>query len=46
MVHVQKWDGKETSLVREISGNALTLVSAAAQSNTLVLVFLRTCALF
>lgn len=28
MVHVQKWNGKETSLVREVSGNALTLVSA------------------
>lgn len=28
MVHVQKWDGKETSLVREVSGSALTLVSA------------------
>ncbi|XP_042291338.1 fatty acid-binding protein, heart [Thunnus albacares] len=25
MVHIQKWDGKETSLVREVSGNALTL---------------------
>ncbi|XP_046875806.1 fatty acid-binding protein, heart [Hypomesus transpacificus] len=25
MVHVQKWDGKETTLVREVSGNALTL---------------------
>ncbi|CAB1455373.1 unnamed protein product [Pleuronectes platessa] len=25
MVHVQKWDGKETSLVREINGNALIL---------------------
>ncbi|CAK6949511.1 fatty acid-binding protein%2C heart [Scomber scombrus] len=25
MVHVQKWDGKETSLVRDVSGNALTL---------------------
>ncbi|XP_008329835.1 fatty acid-binding protein, heart [Cynoglossus semilaevis] len=25
MVHVQKWDGKETSLVREVSDNALTL---------------------
>lgn len=29
MVHVQKWDGKETSLVREVDGNTLTLVSAA-----------------
>lgn len=28
MVHIQKWDGKETSLVREVNGNALTLVSA------------------
>lgn len=27
MVHVQKWDGKETTLVREVSGNALELVS-------------------
>lgn len=25
LVHVQKWDGKETTLVREISGNNLTL---------------------
>ncbi|XP_034561050.1 fatty acid-binding protein, heart [Notolabrus celidotus] len=25
LVHVQKWDGKETSLVREVSGNKLTL---------------------
>ncbi|KAI9999572.1 hypothetical protein NQD34_018391 [Periophthalmus magnuspinnatus] len=25
MVHVQKWEGKETSLVREVNGNALTL---------------------
>ncbi|XP_034455475.1 fatty acid-binding protein, heart [Hippoglossus hippoglossus] len=25
LVHVQKWDGKETSLVREINGNALIL---------------------
>merc|ERR1719268_230240 len=25
MVHIQKWDGKETSLVREVSGSALTL---------------------
>nr|AOW69612.1 heart-type fatty acid-binding protein [Lateolabrax japonicus] len=25
MVHVQKWDGKETSLVREVKDNALTL---------------------
>uniref|UniRef100_A0A8C6T6F0 Cellular retinoic acid-binding protein 1 n=1 Tax=Neogobius melanostomus TaxID=47308 RepID=A0A8C6T6F0_9GOBI len=25
LVHVQKWDGKETSLVREVNGNALTL---------------------
>ncbi|CAB1350564.1 unnamed protein product [Coregonus sp. 'balchen'] len=25
MVHVQKWDGKETTLVREVSGNALEL---------------------
>ncbi|KAK7899137.1 hypothetical protein WMY93_019990 [Mugilogobius chulae] len=25
MVHTQKWDGKETSLVREVNGNALTL---------------------
>ncbi|XP_060949388.1 fatty acid-binding protein, heart [Limanda limanda] len=25
MVHVQKWDGKETSLVREINENALIL---------------------
>ncbi|XP_012673948.1 fatty acid-binding protein, heart [Clupea harengus] len=26
LVHVQKWDGKETTLVREVSGNSLTLV--------------------
>lgn len=26
MVHIQKWDGKETNLVREVKGNALTLV--------------------
>ncbi|XP_054909794.1 fatty acid-binding protein, heart [Poeciliopsis prolifica] len=25
LVHVQKWDGKETSLVREVDGNKLTL---------------------
>lgn len=25
LVHVQKWDGKETSLVREVDGNNLTL---------------------
>ncbi|KAM6899847.1 fatty acid-binding protein, heart isoform 1-T2 [Xenentodon cancila] len=25
MVHTQKWDGKETSLVREVNGNNLTL---------------------
>ncbi|XP_061598574.1 fatty acid-binding protein, heart [Cololabis saira] len=25
MVHVQKWDGKETSLTREVSGSNLTL---------------------
>ncbi|XP_054461729.1 fatty acid-binding protein, heart [Anoplopoma fimbria] len=25
LVHVQKWDGKETSLVRSIEGNNLTL---------------------
>ncbi|XP_031710167.1 fatty acid-binding protein, heart [Anarrhichthys ocellatus] len=25
LVHVQKWDGKETSLVRSVDGNALTL---------------------
>ncbi|XP_077364002.1 fatty acid-binding protein, heart [Festucalex cinctus] len=25
MVHVQRWNGKETSLVREVNGNALTL---------------------
>lgn len=29
LVHVQKWDGKETSLVRVVDGNSLTLVSAA-----------------
>ncbi|XP_048057676.1 fatty acid-binding protein, heart isoform X3 [Megalobrama amblycephala] len=25
LVHVQKWDGKETTLVREVSDNSLTL---------------------
>nr|XP_057903543.1 fatty acid-binding protein, heart-like [Doryrhamphus excisus]XP_057903544.1 fatty acid-binding protein, heart-like [Doryrhamphus excisus]XP_057903595.1 fatty acid-binding protein, heart-like isoform X1 [Doryrhamphus excisus]XP_057903596.1 fatty acid-binding protein, heart-like isoform X1 [Doryrhamphus excisus] len=25
MVHIQRWDGKETSLVREVNENALTL---------------------
>uniref|UniRef100_A0A1A7X2U8 Cellular retinoic acid-binding protein 1 n=1 Tax=Iconisemion striatum TaxID=60296 RepID=A0A1A7X2U8_9TELE len=25
LVHVQKWDGKETSLVREVNGDKLTL---------------------
>ncbi|KAG9355557.1 hypothetical protein JZ751_000395 [Albula glossodonta] len=25
LVHVQKWNGNETSLVREVNGNALTL---------------------
>uniref|UniRef100_A0AAR2LR74 Lipocalin/cytosolic fatty-acid binding domain-containing protein n=1 Tax=Pygocentrus nattereri TaxID=42514 RepID=A0AAR2LR74_PYGNA len=25
LVHVQKWDGKETTLVREVNGNNLTL---------------------
>ncbi|XP_036422450.1 fatty acid-binding protein, heart [Colossoma macropomum] len=25
LVHVQKWDGKETTLVREVDGNSLTL---------------------
>ncbi|KAF0024787.1 hypothetical protein F2P81_023589 [Scophthalmus maximus] len=25
LVHTQKWDGKETSLVREVNGNALIL---------------------
>nr|AOW69621.1 heart-type fatty acid-binding protein [Lateolabrax japonicus] len=25
LVHIQKWDGKETSLVREVKDNALTL---------------------
>uniref|UniRef100_A0A8C3AFU2 Cellular retinoic acid-binding protein 1 n=1 Tax=Cyclopterus lumpus TaxID=8103 RepID=A0A8C3AFU2_CYCLU len=25
LVHTQKWDGKETSLVRSVDGNALTL---------------------
>uniref|UniRef100_A0A672RQ61 Fatty acid-binding protein, heart-like n=1 Tax=Sinocyclocheilus grahami TaxID=75366 RepID=A0A672RQ61_SINGR len=27
LVHVQKWDGKETSLLREVIDNSLTLVS-------------------
>ncbi|KAL0962077.1 hypothetical protein UPYG_G00335390 [Umbra pygmaea] len=25
LIHVQKWDGKETSLVREVNGNTLEL---------------------
>ncbi|XP_053468958.1 fatty acid-binding protein, heart [Ictalurus furcatus] len=25
LIHVQKWDGKETTLVREVDGNNLTL---------------------
>jgi len=25
LVHIQRWDGKETSLVREVSGNSLVL---------------------
>ncbi|KAJ7991659.1 hypothetical protein DPEC_G00286180 [Dallia pectoralis] len=25
LIHVQKWDGKETTLVREVNGNALEL---------------------
>lgn len=32
MVHIQRWDGKETSLVREVNGNALTLVSVHTKS--------------
>lgn len=32
LVHIQKWDGKETTLVREVNGNALTLVSAHTNS--------------
>lgn len=31
MVHVQRWDRKETTLVREVNGNNLTLVSAQQQ---------------
>ncbi|GLD65864.1 fatty acid-binding protein, heart [Lates japonicus] len=31
MVHVQKWDGKETSLVREVNGNALVLTLTIGQ---------------
>lgn len=27
LVHIQRWDGKETSLVREVNGNVLLLVS-------------------
>lgn len=30
MVHVQKWDDKETTLVREVNDKSLTLVSALA----------------
>ncbi|KAG8005181.1 Fatty acid-binding protein, partial [Nibea albiflora] len=36
MVHIQKWDGKETSLVREIDGNALTLVSTRSKCAHLI----------
>lgn len=32
LLHVQKWDGKETSLVREVDGNGLTLVSITCLS--------------
>lgn len=39
MVHVQKWDGKETSLVREVDGNNLTLVGAHATCILLISVF-------
>ncbi|XP_069032220.1 fatty acid-binding protein, heart [Embiotoca jacksoni] len=31
MVHIQRWDGKETSLVREVSGNGLTLTLSIGQ---------------
>lgn len=27
LVHIQRWDEKETSLVREVNGNVLLLVS-------------------
>lgn len=32
LVHVQKWDSRETSLVREVDGNKLTLVSMTCAS--------------
>lgn len=32
LIHVQKWDDKETELVREVNGNNLTLVSTASAS--------------
>lgn len=35
MVHIQKWDGKETSLVREVNGNALTLVGTSTHDKYL-----------
>lgn len=31
LIHIQKWEGKETSLVREVNGNSLTLVSRACE---------------
>ena len=33
MVHIQKWDGKETSLVREVTDNTLLLVSTIPGSD-------------
>lgn len=38
LIHVQKWDGKETTLVREVDGNSLTLVSTACASSTTELI--------
>lgn len=33
LVHVQRWDEKETSLVREVNGNVLLLVSNPQKKN-------------
>lgn len=33
LVHIQRWDEKETSLVREVNGNVLLLVSNPQKKN-------------
>lgn len=43
LVHIQKWDGKETSLVREVDGDALTLVSSAPTRQHTHILFLYCC---